>query len=66
MKYQCLLVIRNNKTVCDCANRRVPCDENLHDNKTRQYCEQESISHQQREITLLKANDGKLNSIILQ
>jgi hypothetical protein len=59
-KYECLLVNRNNKTICECANRRIPCK------KTRQYCEQQSVSQQDRQISLLKANDGKLNSIILQ
>ena len=58
---------RNNKSICECAHRHVPCDENLYNyNQTYHYCEQESILNKTRAISLLKANDGKVNSIILQ
>ncbi|CAF0827865.1 unnamed protein product [Rotaria sordida] len=71
LKFQCLLVNINNKTSCECANRRVPCNTNYlqntnNDNKTNHYCKQQSLSQQEQELSLLKTNDGKLNSIIFQ
>ncbi|CAF2398440.1 unnamed protein product [Rotaria sp. Silwood2] len=71
LKYQCLLVNINNKTSCECANRRIPCNANFlqdtnNDNKTSHYCEQQSRSKQEQELSLLKTNDGKLDSIISQ
>jgi hypothetical protein len=38
LKYQCLSIVKNNKTTCQCANRRVPCDKNLNIN-TKDTCE---------------------------
>jgi len=66
-----LPIIINNKTICECANRLIPCNANLqeninNDNKTRYHCEDESIIQQKRELSLLKANDGKVNFHILQ
>ncbi|CAF0805674.1 unnamed protein product [Rotaria sp. Silwood1] len=71
LKFQCLLIKINNKTSCECANRRLPCNANLlqntyNDNKTDHYCVQQSPTEQEQELSLLKTNDGKLNSIISQ
>ncbi|CAF1267694.1 unnamed protein product [Rotaria sordida] len=30
LKFQCLSIIKNNKTICECLDRRIPCDENLY------------------------------------
>jgi hypothetical protein len=64
LKFQCLPIIINNKTVCECANRRVPCYANIQENTTNDNCEQESLIQQKRELSLSKGNDGKINLII--
>jgi hypothetical protein len=61
LKFQCLSIIINNKTICECANRRVPCHANFQENTTNNDCEQESIIQQKRELKLLKTNNGKIN-----
>ncbi|CAF3227066.1 unnamed protein product [Rotaria socialis] len=68
LKYECLIVSIKNKTICECANRRVPCNINLqrnaNNNKTGHYCQPQSLSQQERELSSVKTNDGKLNSIV--
>ncbi len=58
-KFQCLPIIINNKTVCECANRRVPCYANFQENPANNNCEQESVIQEKRELILSKGNDGK-------
>jgi len=70
LKFQCLPIIINNKTTCECANRFIPCNANFQENininnKTSHDCEQELIIQEERELSLLKGNDGKVNSVIL-
>jgi hypothetical protein len=70
LKFQCLPVIINNKTTCECANRRVSCDANLRQNTsdknnyTRYHCEQQFIFKQGRELSFFKGNNGKINFVI--
>jgi len=61
-KFQCLSVIKNNKTICECANRRVPCDKNL-DFGTKDNCENPTGLLTERSPTFLKSSDGKDKSI---
>ena len=72
LKFQCLPVIINNKTTCECANRSILCNADLHqnssdnNNNTRIDCEEESVSKQEQELSFLKATDGKINLIVFQ
>ncbi|CAF3587838.1 unnamed protein product [Adineta steineri] len=67
LKFQCLSIMINNTTTCECSNRRVPCKNEfsqniVNDNKTYHDCMQESISQQKRELSSLKAHD--VNDVI--
>jgi hypothetical protein len=62
LKFQCLMVIKNNKTTCECANRRAPCDKNLHID-TKDNCENQSTDQIKHSSTFLKTSDGKYPSI---
>jgi hypothetical protein len=53
LKFQCLSIIKNNKTICECANRRVPCDKNLNFN-IKDNCENQSAYPS----AYLKISDG--------
>lgn len=53
LKFQCLSIVKDNKTTCECANRSVPCDKNLYFHM-KDNCENRSISS-----TYLKTIDGK-------
>ncbi|CAF5186809.1 unnamed protein product, partial [Rotaria magnacalcarata] len=54
LKFQCLSTIKNNKTICECINRRVPCNENLYQN-TKNTCENQADLHKEHESRFLKA-----------
>jgi hypothetical protein len=66
LKFQCLPININNKTTCECANRRIPCHANDQENQTDENCENQFLTQQKRELILLKAVDGKVNSIIFE
>ncbi len=56
MKFQCLSIIKNNKTICECANRRVPCDKNLYMD-TKDNCENRTTLEKEQPSTFLKTAD---------
>jgi hypothetical protein len=56
MKFQCLSIIKNNKTICECANRRVPCDKNLYMD-TKDNCENRTTLEKEQSSTFLKTAD---------
>lgn len=64
LKFRCLPILINNRTTCECANRRVPCDENSQDNhqSKKNDCDDESIIQQKRQLTSLKSTAGKMNN----
>lgn len=47
LKFQCLPILINNQTTCECANRRVPC----HANHTSNECDDESLIQEKRQLT---------------
>lgn len=60
-KYQCLSIVKDNKTTCECANRSVPCDKNLYF-RMQDNCENRSILREKISPTFLKTSDGRSSS----
>ena len=56
-KFQCLSVVKDNKTTCECASRSVPCDKNLYFD-TKDNCEN-------RSTILIENNSPTLNNELI-
>ncbi|UJR36808.1 hypothetical protein I4U23_029522 [Adineta vaga] len=70
LKFRCLSININNKTICECSNRRIPCEintdeQNLNDDSKMTYhtCEQESVSYQKRELSWFTTYDDNEDDI---
>ena len=58
VKLQCLLIEKQNRTICECAHRRVPCDNEL-DWNAKNHCDNRPTMDKDHEISFLKTTDGK-------
>ncbi|CAF3477086.1 unnamed protein product [Rotaria sp. Silwood1] len=58
LKFQCLSIIKNNKTICECINRNVPCDENFEYN-IQDNCNNQTDLEQEHDSSSLKTTNTK-------
>lgn len=63
LKFQCLSIIKNNKTTCECANRHIPCDKNLQFD-LKDNCENQTVLQKEYSSASLKTSES-MNTLFL-